>query len=46
MKKTTTNLPGGYKRQTVKYNNGKSKSVTYKPGLLFNRVKSVTTRTK
>lgn len=29
--KTTTKLPGGYTRETTRYNTGASKTVTYKP---------------
>ena len=40
----TENLKGGYKRETKTYDNGSSKSVTYKPTLFGRDVKSVERR--
>lgn len=39
--RTTEKLKNGQTRETTKYNNGAQKSVTYKPGALYNRVTKV-----
>ena len=40
--KTTQKLPGGYTRETTRYNNGASKSVVSKPTWYGRDIKSVT----
>ena len=40
--KTTSKVGPGTYRETVRYNDGSGRSTTYKPGLIFRDVKSVT----
>ena len=41
MKVTRTNLGNGLKRETIRYKSRSGKSTTYKDGLIFRNVKSV-----
>ena len=41
MKVTRTNLGNGLKRETIRYKSGSGKSTSYKDGLIFRNVKSV-----